>query len=157
MADCLPINPINLIIIDINDHNYEILTKNLKDNDYTKKRFKDIETALDDIKQIKFIETFIIINENLKLQLIEKLKENLKKIYTIPKIFILNDNEKENNIIEKDFYCYGKMNLYQLNKYLSELFINRKKIFNETIKNRKKEEKKMQTNHSVLNMRKQNV
>ncbi len=122
---------INLIIIDIDDNNFAILTNNLDEN-YNLNRFKDIKTAFEYlIKLIKFIETFIILNEELRPKFIEKMKENLKILQTIPKIFILNHNENESNIFEKDFYIFGKMNAYQMKKYLSELFSTRIKLINE--------------------------
>jgi len=127
---------INLIIIDIDDNNFAILTNNLEEN-YNLNRFKDIETAFEYlIKLIKFIETFIILNEELRPKFIEKMKENLKILQTIPKIFVLNHNEKESNIFEKDFNIFGKMNAYQMKKYLSELFSKRIKLINEKKENR---------------------
>ena len=144
MPCCFYSMDINIIIIDIDYFNAQKLTKNLNNLDnglntnFKIEKFDNLAEAFEKIKEIKFAETFIILKEEIKNQFIEKFKDNLTIMKIIPKIIILNLNENEESIITKDFYCYGKMNSLQINKYLIELFDNRikksKEIFSNQIK-----------------------
>ena len=109
-------NILNIIIwIDPNINNKEN-TKYLKQlESYKNKKvhpFNNISDALEQIKKIKFEETYIIVSGSLYSEFIKKLKENIRDIYVIPKIIIftlnkekflnLNEDYKENS-----FYSLG--------------------------------------------------
>ena len=78
------------------------------------KLFKNTEEAITYLKEIRFDETVIIVSGRLYAELVEKFKENLLEIYTIPKIIVFTssrnkfiefnkDYENENN----KFYNFG--------------------------------------------------
>ena len=78
------------------------------------KLFKNTEEAITYLKEIRFDETAIIVSGRLYAELVEKFKENLLEIYTIPKIIVFTssrnkfiefnkDYENENN----KFYNFG--------------------------------------------------
>ena len=76
------------------------------------KLFKNTDEAITDLKKIRFDETIIIVSGRLYFELVEKFKENLLEIYTIPKIIVFTtskfiefnkDYENENN----RFYNFG--------------------------------------------------
>ena len=78
------------------------------------KLFKNTEEAVTYLKEIRFDETIIIVSGRLYAELVEKFKENLLEIYTIPKIIVFTssrnkfiefnkDYENENN----KFYNFG--------------------------------------------------
>ena len=78
------------------------------------KLFKNIEEAITYLKEIRFDETIIIVSGRLYAELVEKFKENLLEIYTIPKIIVFTstkthflefneDYENETN----NFYNFG--------------------------------------------------
>ena len=57
--------------------------------------FQNTKDAIIEIKKIKFEDLYIIINEKLCKEFIEKFKENINDIYTIPKIILLLDNKEK--------------------------------------------------------------
>ena len=78
------------------------------------KLFKNTEEAMTYLKEIRFDETVIIVSGRFYAELVEKFKENLLEIYTIPKIIVFTssrnkfiefnkDYENENN----KFYNFG--------------------------------------------------
>jgi hypothetical protein len=76
------------------------------------KLFKNTDEAITDLKKIRFDETIIIVSGRLYFELVEKFKENLLEIYTIPKFIVFTtskfiefnkDYENENN----RFYNFG--------------------------------------------------
>ena len=76
------------------------------------KLFKNTDEAITELKKIRFDETIIIVSGRLYFELVEKFKENLLEIYTIPKIIVFTtskfiefnkDYENENN----RFYNFG--------------------------------------------------
>ena len=78
------------------------------------KLFKNTEEAIIYLKEIRFDETIIIVSGRLYTEFVEKFKENLLEIYTIPKIIVFTssrnkfiefnkDYENENN----KFYNFG--------------------------------------------------
>ena len=78
--------------------------------------YKDIDKAINFIKEkIFFEETFIIVSGLIYIQFIEKFKQALKDISTIPKIIIftrdknnfLKENENYLNIINHNYYNLG--------------------------------------------------
>ena len=76
--------------------------------------YKNIDEAMTDLKEIRFDETIIIVSGRLYSELVEKFKENLLGLYTIPKIIVFTstktsflefnkDYENESN----NFYNFG--------------------------------------------------
>ena len=76
--------------------------------------YKNIDEAMSDLKEIRFDETIIIVSGRLYSELVEKFKENLLGLYTIPKIIVFTstktsflefnkDYENESN----NFYNFG--------------------------------------------------
>ena len=57
--------------------------------------FQNTKDAIIEIKEIKFKDLYIIINEKLCKEFIVKFKENINDIYTIPKIILLLDNKEK--------------------------------------------------------------
>ena len=108
----------NIIWIDPNidgDENSAYISE-LQSLGYFKiKRFKDIYEALDQIKNIEFEETIIIVSGSLYIPFIQEFKKNLNDIYVIPKIIIFAANKEKfiqnnieyQNIINDPFYNIG--------------------------------------------------
>ena len=61
------------------------------------KLFKNIETAIEQLKYIEFKETKLIISDNLYTEFIKSFNENISDMYIVPKIIIFTKN-KENFI-----------------------------------------------------------
>ena len=82
-----------------------------KFNIYT---FKNIDDIINKLKEIKFEKTFIIINNNYYNCFITQFIENIKDIFVIPKIIIIQNPIEKNTIIhnskEDPFYniCFVK-------------------------------------------------
>ena len=57
--------------------------------------FQSTKDAIIEIKKIEFKDLYIIIYEKLCKEFIEKFKENINDIYTIPKIILLLDNKEK--------------------------------------------------------------
>ena len=76
-----------------------------KFNIYT---FKNIDDIINKLKEIKFEKTFIIINNNYYNCFITQFIENIKDIFVIPKIIIIQNPIEKNTIIhnskEDPFY-----------------------------------------------------
>ena len=108
----------NIIWIDSNVDNEENkgYLKELENFIFFKiKCFKDVNNAINLIKEIKFKETIIIISGKLYIEFIEKFKDNLEEIYIIPKIIIfcrykdklIKYNQEYYNILNHPFYNFG--------------------------------------------------
>ena len=77
--------------------------------------YKDVDSTFNKIKEIKFIETYIIISGEFYQPFILKFKDNLKEIYHIPKFIIFTDKEINsikgktitNEIYKDDYYGLG--------------------------------------------------
>ena len=102
-------------IIWINEENSEYLEQ-LKVYKYFKiKSFKNVDEAINKIKELEFEETNIIISGKLYIKFIRKFRDNLKDIYIIPKIIIftldkekfIENNEDYSNLINHPFYNLG--------------------------------------------------
>ena len=107
---------------------------------YNINQFHSIEDSINKIKEIRFEETIIIINENLYIQFIEQFQKNLKYIYIIPKIVIfcikkeefINKNKEYEKIINHPFYNSGgiKTNLEEINKFILNPICKKKILLN---------------------------
>ena len=93
---------------------YRTLQQYSNNNTYYISVFIDVKSSMFFIKNIKFIETFIIVNGSLYLSFIEQFKENLDKICIIPKIIVFTDDNFKLNLkmnyfefVEDKFYCFG--------------------------------------------------
>ena len=95
---------------------------------YKNKFFRNIEAAIEQIKNIEFEETIIIINEKIYINFIEYFQKNIKEISIIPQITIFSDNKDEfiqknkeyKNIIDHPFYNSGgiKTNFEEIKKMI---------------------------------------
>ena len=64
---------------------------------------KNTENAMAYLKEIKFDETIIIVSGRLYSELVEKLKENLLGLYTIPKIIVFTSTKTSFLEFNKDY------------------------------------------------------
>ena len=95
----------NIIWVDSNVDNEENskYQKELESIWYIKlKCFKNIKDSINYIKQIKFVETKIIISGRLYIEFIDTFIKNINNINVIPKIIIFTKN-KDNIINNKSF------------------------------------------------------
>ena len=98
-----------------NEENQKYLNYLVKINNFTILPHKDINSALIEIKKIKFEDTYIILSGYFYQEFILRFKGDLKSFYVIPKIIIFTSNkkrflEKNENIkdlIEDSFYNLG--------------------------------------------------
>ena len=67
------------------------------------KLFKNIEKAIEKLKEIKFEETKIIISDSLYSKFVKSFKENILKMYIAPKIIIFTKNKKNFIKLNKDY------------------------------------------------------
>ena len=67
------------------------------------KLFKNTEEAIIYLKEIRFDETIIIVSGRLYAELVEKFKENLLEIYTIPKIIVFTSSRSKFIEFNKDY------------------------------------------------------
>ena len=65
--------------------------------------YKNIDEAMSDLKEIRFDETIIIVNRRLYSELVEKFKENLLGLYTIPKIIVFTSSRADFLEFNKDY------------------------------------------------------
>ena len=65
--------------------------------------YKNIEDAIINLRKIKFDETIIIVSGRLYSELVEKLKENLLGLYTIPKIIVFTSTKTHFLEFNKDY------------------------------------------------------
>ena len=94
-----------------------------KFNIYT---FRNIDDIINKLKEIKFEKTFIIINNNYYNYFITQFIENIKDIFVIPKIIIIQNPIEKNTIIhnskEDPFYniCFVKNNFSEIKEFFKE-------------------------------------
>ena len=65
--------------------------------------YKNIDEAMTDLKEIRFDETIIIVSGRLYSELVEKFKENLLGLYTIPKIIVFTSSRADFLEFNKDY------------------------------------------------------
>ena len=65
--------------------------------------YKNTEEAMTDLKEIRFDETIIIVSGRLYSELVEKFKENLLGLYTIPKIIVFTSSRADFLEFNKDY------------------------------------------------------
>ena len=63
--------------------------------------YDNISQAINYIKQIKFIPTFIIISGSCFKDFVKEFDKNLKNIYVIPKIIIFTSSNKKSSLINE--------------------------------------------------------
>ena len=67
------------------------------------KLFNNVDETIIYLKEIKFDETIIIVSGRLYEELVEKFKENLLEIYTIPKIIVFTSSKSKFIEFNKDY------------------------------------------------------
>ena len=65
--------------------------------------FKSVDEAITYLKDIKFNETIIIVSGRLYSELVEKFKENVLDIYTVPKIIVFTSSKSKFIEFNKDY------------------------------------------------------
>ena len=90
------------------------------------KCFKQVKSAIYEIKKIQFEETIIILSGKLYFDFIEQFKENIKEINIIPKFIIFSSklDKLPNDKKENSFYISGgfKDNFSDIKKYILKCF-----------------------------------
>jgi hypothetical protein len=132
-----------------------IISDNPFDNEEEKKEFlkdlsiefeikefkeKEIEDSFNYMKGYKCLDTFIILSEGIKFEFLNEIKNNIKDLIIIPRIFILSKNETD-IVLHKTFYNYGEGSILQIKKYILSLIEKRnemKKKLHEIEKNKNK-------------------
>ena len=86
---------IRIIWIDenIEDEEYKDFKKKLKSEYIKIDCFQNIENGINCLKKIEFEKIKIIISGKLYINFIKKFKDNIKDIYTVPKIIVLSKDE----------------------------------------------------------------
>lgn len=102
-------NKLEIIWIDQNITNNENqgYIKELKSNNiHNIHQYTDMNKAIELIKNIRFIETIIIVSGSYLPQLIKQFKDNLKQIYIIPKIIVFTspDRKFDDEVLKEKFY-----------------------------------------------------
>ena len=90
-------------------------------NFYKPQLCKKVSEAIDYLRTIKFEETKIIVSGKLYAELVANIKENIRDIYTIPKIIVFTSNEGK--FIEKNNYYQNEENKF----YNNGLFLKKLK------------------------------
>ena len=93
--------------------------------------FTKIEDAIEKIKELNFVPTFIIASGKIYIKFIKEFDKNLEKIKIIPKIIIfeknkeafIEKNKEEKKYLNSNFYNYGgiKTNLEEIKQFLNDL------------------------------------
>ena len=88
--------------------------KNLSDLKKDVQEFTDLNNAFDAIKEIRFIETIIIVSGSYLVEFIKKFKHNLNQIYIIPKIIVFTGRNRqfEAEVLQDKFYSGLIITLY---------------------------------------------
>ena len=102
-------NKLEIIWIDQNITNNENqgYIKELKSNNiHNIHQYTDMNKAIELIKNIRFIETIIIVSGSYLPQLIKQFKDNLKQIYIIPKIIVFTSPRRKlgDEVLKEKFY-----------------------------------------------------
>ena len=136
---------IRIIWIDenIEDEEYKDYKKELKSEYIQIDFFQNIESGINCLKKIEFEKTKIIISGKLYIHFITKFKDNIKDIYTIPKIIVLSkdevkfieDNKNYESIINNSYYNYGgiKTSFKEIKSFLKYDIANVRKLDKLTI------------------------
>ena len=99
--------------------------------------FKNTEEAMTYLKKIRFYEIIIIVSGRLYSELVEKFKENLLEIFTIPKIIVFTSSRANFLEFNKD-YENGSNNFYNFGgiatsfTQIEDFFISKNKDINIT-------------------------
>ena len=112
----------DIILID-NSSKSDLFSLEEKIHPLSIKKFKKVNTAINDIKQIWFKDTIIIINNNSYSEFIESFNDNIKEVNFFPKIIIYT-NKKKNSIQNNDiFFCKYKVatSIEEIKSILNEL------------------------------------
>ena len=134
----------NIIIIGhISEDQFEVFKKDFLEEQFKINKYENenLEEAFNYINELAFVETFIILNEEIKNNFYEKFKKNLKTIRIIPKFFILSENE-EDLCSTKDFYDYRKGNFQKIKNFILNLIKEREKEYQKILKKIDEEERK---------------
>ena len=88
--------------------------KNLSDLKKDVQEFTDLNNAFDAIKEIRFIDTIIIVSGSYLVEFIKKFKHNLNQIYIIPKIIVFTGRNRqfEAEVLQDKFYSGLIITLY---------------------------------------------
>ena len=102
-------NKLEIIWIDQNITNNENqgYIKELKSNNiHNIHQYTDMNKAIELIKNIRFIETIIIVSGSYLPELIKQFKDNLKQIYIIPKIIVFTSPRRKlgDEVLKEKFY-----------------------------------------------------
>ena len=102
-------NKLEIIWIDQNITNNENqgYIKELKSNNiHNIHQYTDMNKAIELIKNIRFIETIIIVSGSYLPELIKQFKKNLKQIYIIPKIIVFTSPHRilDDEVLKEKFY-----------------------------------------------------
>ena len=102
-------NKLEIIWIDQNITNNENqgYIKELKSNNiHNIHQYTDMNKAIELIKNIRFIETIIIVSGSYLPELIKQFKKNLKQIYIIPKIIVFTSPRRKlgDEVLKEKFY-----------------------------------------------------
>ena len=91
--------------------------------------FNGINEGIINLKTIKFESLIIVLEPNIYNNFINLLKENIRDIYTIPKIIIYN--KYNNTQICRSFYCFGEIKTFE---ELDNIFENKPTLDDRLIK-----------------------
>ena len=94
-----------------NEENQEYINELELNGSIRLKLFKNIESAIEQLKFIEFKETKIIISGSLYTEFVKSFKENILEMYMAPKIIIFTKNKEEfiklnKNYNNDKFYTY---------------------------------------------------
>ena len=95
-----------------NTENQEYIKELNSNGSIRLKLFKNVESAIEQLKYLEFKETKIIITGSLFTEFVKSFKENILEMYLAPKIIIFTKNKEEFIKLNKDynsdkFYIYG--------------------------------------------------
>ena len=134
---------INIIWISLNKNNTTIseYLKELENSKYYKINiYNSLEESINQIKNIRFEETIIVVDGSIFIKFIEMFQQNISNIYIVPKIIIftedkddfINKNKEYEKIINHPFYNSGgiKTNINELNQFILNPICKNKLIIN---------------------------
>ena len=95
-----------------NSENQEYIKELNSNGSIRLKLFKNVESAIEQLKYIEFKETKIIISGSLYTEFVKNFKEKILEMYIAPKIIIFTKNKEDFIKLNKDynndkFYIYG--------------------------------------------------
>ena len=134
---------INIIWISLNKNNTTISAylKELENSKYYKINiYNSLEESINQIKNIRFEETIIVVDGSIFIKFIEMFQQNISNIYIVPKIIIftedkddfINKNKEYEKIINHPFYNSGgiKTSINELNQFILNPICKNKLIIN---------------------------